>query len=222
MPYCQRFQLSQCILLSRSLSVLLAWSLLLQLLLLSFVGSALGAECPSLPAPRSPLGISQLLQASGSARLGAKIPHFAGWQLSPSRVQNRDMLLERLRRRRGGRGLILVLGGSFCPPCVQGLRRLAAEQRRLAREGLELVLLLGENEGCAARLVRATGFQQVTAVSDRFQRSLQRLSRNSNGALELPRTFILDREGVVRRIIGREGLDYLEQIRSTPGLSSEE
>ena len=214
------FPRSLCVSLSRSLSAHLAWQLSLQLLLLSLVGSALSAECPSLPAPREPLGISQLLQASGRARLGAKLPHFAGWQLSPSRVQNRDMLLQRLRRREGARGLVLVLGGSFCPPCVQGLRRLAAEQQRLAREGFELVLLLGESEGCAARLVRETGFQQVTAISDRFQRSLQRLAKNESEALELPRTFILDRGGVVRRIIGREGRDYVEQIRSTPGLSS--
>ena len=216
MPYCQR---SQCVFPSQSLSAYVAWQLSLQLFLLLLIGSALCAECPSLPAPQAPLGVSQLLQASGRARLGVIIPHFAGWQLSPNRVQNRDMLLRRLRHREGSRGLVLVLGGSFCPPCVQGLRRLVAGQQLLAREGLELVLLLGESEPCASRLVRAIGFQKVTAISDRFQRSIQRLARNQNGSLEVPRTFILDREGIVRRIIGREGRDYLEQIRSTPGLS---
>ena len=154
---------------------------------------------------------SQLLSKSGDARLGEPIPHFAGWEVGTERPLSKAILLKSPPRR----GFILILGASWCAPCVEGLKRLAGARARIEQAGFKVVLLLGDSEARAAQLLREVGLPRRGAIADRFGQSLRRLSapaRGARGKIELPRSFVLDRSGRVRRIIGREGRDYLQLL----------
>ncbi|MEE2644716.1 MAG: hypothetical protein VYD19_07260 [Myxococcota bacterium] len=154
---------------------------------------------------------SQLLSKSGDARLGQPIPHFAGWEVGTERPLSKAMLLKTPPRR----GFILILGASWCAPCVEGLKRLAGARERIEQAGFKVVLLLGDSEARAAQLLQEVGLPRQGVIADRFGQSLRRLStpaRGARGKIELPRSFVLDRSGRVLRIIGREGRDYLKLL----------
>ena len=158
-------------------------------------------------------GSTESLETSGEARVGAAAPWFAGWTPS-GRVFNRTAMLNSKAR-----GYIVILAASWCAPCEVGMKLLAAERPALSREGVQLVVIAVSDEGAKVRAwLAGHGMSDVDVILDDFGRVAEtlgaRASVGNRSETSLPRTLVLDAQGNVRAIFGREGPDFVERLRT--------
>ncbi len=162
----------------------------------------------------APAASSELLPASdGGLKLGAPAPWFAGWT-ADDRVFNRTHLLDH----KDARAHVLVFFATWCGPCEAGLRRIAAARTRLEAAGLNVVLVdYGEAAAVGAPWLAARELAWAPTLYDRygavaFAFGVELRAKDGARKSRLPRTFVLGPAGAVRRIVGREGSDYVDRL----------
>jgi peroxiredoxin len=149
------------------------------------------------------------LQESGAAKVGAEAPPFGGWSVDERTVVTLDSL------RRPPAPMLLTFGASWCSACAKGLPRL---RTLAAAHRVRVVLLDVEPDAAKARaFARRFGFEGST-VLDKFGAIAAKyglsVEADDERKTSLPRTFLLDAEGLVRAIYGEEG-DDLERAVET-------
>jgi cytochrome c biogenesis protein CcmG/thiol:disulfide interchange protein DsbE len=137
-------------------------------------------------------------------RIGSVAPDFT--------VQNSDrtVILSRLK----GQIVVLNFWATWCPPCIEEMPSLVQMQARLKSKGITvLAVSVDVDENNYRRFIRDHNVNLLT-VRDADQKS-----NALYGTLKFPETYIIDRNGVVRRkFIGAvdwtapDVLDYLGKL----------
>lgn len=166
----------------------------------------------------APADTTEILPAYGTLTAGVAAPWLAGWTLE-DQVWN----LEQADADSTGGRTAVVFWASWCAPCQEGLRRLADAERQLSTARVEVVLVnLDARESTVTRYLEDNPAPFV-CVLDPFQQNTRRffgLQIGAGDSLALPRTVLLDGEGRVEAILGREGADYLEILLGEPIIPS--
>jgi cytochrome c biogenesis protein CcmG, thiol:disulfide interchange protein DsbE len=102
----------------------------------------------------------------------------------------RQVALEDLR----GRVVVLNFWATWCPPCVDEMPDLVELQRRLAGQVTVLAVSIDQDRRAYERFLREHNIEALTVIRDPEQ-----ASNSLYGSFRLPETFIIDREGIVRR-----------------------
>lgn len=135
-------------------------------------------------------------QAAGP-RVGQKAPVFAAHNL-----YGKPVTLNQFR----GKVILLNFWATWCGPCRVELPRFDAWQARYSADGLQvLAISMDDNR------------DQARAMADRLHLHFPMLAGNSRlgaaygGIFGLPVTYLIDRDGIVRkRVEGETNLDQLE------------
>jgi len=111
-----------------------------------------------------------------------------------------------------GRIIVLNLWATYCGPCVEELPSLLALQRRMP--GLAVVAVSADQDDAIYRKFLAKHHVDVLTVRDAGQKINQMY-----GTVMIPETYIIDRQGVIRRkFIGAQDwteadiVDYLNRL----------
>lgn len=185
---------SPSILISKSLS-----SPLSLLILLACISSSSFAE------PQTQL--SAQLSQSGSARIHASLPFISGWDLDQNPMNNSVILRSKKER------YVLSLCASWCKPCMEGLKRLSEAKERFKAADTDLVIYVVRDDRAKAMELRARfKLDWARFIVDEYGENAKRLTTSTEEGLTLPRTFVLDRAGVIQLIIGKEGEDFIELL----------
>jgi peroxiredoxin len=156
------------------------------------------------------LGLLLLLTLAGCysgsrpPRIGTAAPDFT------VKDADRQVTLSQLR----GQVVVLNFWATWCPPCVEETPSLVEMQQRLKDKGVTvLAVSVDADDGAYRRFLKDHGVNLLT-VRDADQKS-----NNLYGTIRFPETYIIDRQGVVRRkFIGAvdwnspEITDYLAKL----------
>jgi cytochrome c biogenesis protein CcmG, thiol:disulfide interchange protein DsbE len=137
-------------------------------------------------------------------RIGTTAPDFT------VKDADRQVTLSQLR----GQVVVLNFWATWCPPCVEETPSLVQMQQRLKDKGITvLAVSVDADDGAYRRFLKDHGVNLLT-VRDADQKS-----NNLYGTIRFPETYIIDRQGVVRRkFIGAvdwnspEITDYLAKL----------
>ena len=139
------------------------------------------------------------------------IPNLIGHQALDFTVQDSDrrVNLNDLR----GRVVVLNFWGTFCPPCVEEMPSLVNMQRELKPGVQVLAVSIDEDPDAYHRFLREHSIDLLTV------RDAEKKSSTLYGTFGWPETYIIDRNGIVRRkFIGPvdwtspEIVRYLQQL----------
>jgi len=188
----------------------------LHLLLCSSLGFFFGALLPTAEAlpPRS-----KLLTQTDSLKLGDEVPWVAGWDLEGEAIGLGEILS------RARKGFVFTLTKPSCLRCEDGLRYLLGAQDRLAKRGVQLIIIfLGDHhpktitQWLESRGLGGSGSEdkrwrdkKPIVLIDRYEVMSERFGTDN----ALPRSFVVGREGRVLRVIAQEGYDLIELILSS-------
>ena len=145
-------------------------------------------------------GASVVADADGNAKVGAPLPKFAGWSpdgkmVSLSRVLRGD------KEGPNQKPVVVSFFATWCKPCEHGLPHIQAVS---AREDVHTILVsYGEDGEKVSPFLQKLGVTQ-TVVTDPFLKVSERVGVTKS----LPRTYVLDKDGVVRTIFVQEGDDF--------------
>jgi cytochrome c biogenesis protein CcmG, thiol:disulfide interchange protein DsbE len=137
-------------------------------------------------------------------RIGNTAPDFT--------VQDADrkITLSELR----GKVVVLNFWATWCPPCVEEMPSLVQMQARMKDKGVEvLAVSLDADEAAYRKFLKDHGVNLLTV------RDVDQKSNNLYGTFKFPETYIIDRQGIVRRkFIGAvewtspDIVDYLSKL----------
>jgi cytochrome c biogenesis protein CcmG/thiol:disulfide interchange protein DsbE len=137
-------------------------------------------------------------------RIGSNAPDFT--------VQDSDhkVTLSQFR----GQVVVLNFWGSFCPPCIEETPSLVQMQARLKNKGVVVFAVsIDEDDAAYHKFLRDFNVNLVTV------RDGQQKSSSLYGTFGWPETYVIDRNGVIRRkFIGAvdwsspEVVDYLSKL----------
>ena len=117
-------------------------------------------------------------------RIGSLAPDFT------VKDADRSVTLSQLR----GHTVVLNFWATWCPPCVEEMPSLVQMQQRLKDKGVTvLAVSVDADEGAYHRFLKDHGVTFLT-VRDADQKS-----NNLYGTFKFPETYIIDRDGKVRR-----------------------
>ncbi|MEB1807445.1 MAG: thiol-disulfide oxidoreductase ResA [Bacillaceae bacterium] len=120
-------------------------------------------------------------------RVGDKAPNFILTDLNGEQVE-----LANYR----GQGVFLNFWGTFCPPCEREMPYMENQYKIYKEKGVEILAVnVDEPELSVRRFVERYGLSFPIPI-DRGTEVLQRY-----GVVPLPTTFLIDKDGVVTRII---------------------
>ena len=154
--------------------------------------------------------VSKQLEVSGDVKRGSPFPFFSGWALSArgSRPLNLTSLLKQNKR-----GYVITVCASWCAPCKEGLTRIGEAKERFDEAQVGVVLLVADTNKNAKALRDDFKLDWAQVVVDEFQTYAKKMSTSdAQEALSLPRTFVLNAEGQVVKIIGEEGEDFISLL----------
>lgn len=124
-------------------------------------------------------------QSAESTLLQKPAPPFVGRDLSGKTVS--------LRTYRG-KVVLLNFWATWCAPCQQELPQFAAWQRKYGTEGLQVIAVSMDDDAAPVRaLVRKLGLGFPVTMGNAA------LGRRYRGVLGLPVTFLIARDGTVRK-----------------------
>ncbi|MDD5012018.1 MAG: TlpA disulfide reductase family protein, partial [Phycisphaerae bacterium] len=114
----------------------------------------------------------------------------------------------------------LIFFATNCKPCIRGLKMLAANKKRLKDAKLKIVLIaFKQTEDVVKPFAKEMGLDNFTILPDRFgsiSGSFGIVSEGDDGSsAKLPTTFLLSKEGVINKIFGKEGEDYIDKLASS-------
>jgi cytochrome c biogenesis protein CcmG, thiol:disulfide interchange protein DsbE len=123
---------------------------------------------------------------------------------------DRKISLEEFR----GKVVVLNFWATWCPPCIEELPSLVQMQQRMKSKGVEVLAISVDADQSAYQDFLKQHNVNLLTVRDAEQRS-----NNLYGTFKFPETYIIDRQGVLRRkFIGAidwgtpEILDYLGKL----------
>lgn len=171
----------------------------------------------ALAAPLDPAdhlkGESLEMKRSGEVKLGEKMAFFSGW-LTNGSVLSLPLLLKKQKSR-----YVITMCASWCEPCFEGLKAISRAKELFQQRDVELVVYVADSEKAAKDINQRFGFDWGSVLIDEFKSHARKLavsqtaeSKKGQETLELPRTFVLNRDGKVEKIIGREGRDYIKLL----------
>jgi thiol-disulfide isomerase/thioredoxin len=150
---------------------------------------------------------TQVLPACGQARIGEQAPWLSGWTLD-EKVFNIRKPFESGENSR----LALVFWATWCKPCVKGLERLTESAAALEEAGIAVVLVnVGERKEKVLEFFMESE-PPFLVVLDPYQVSCDSYLRRPSGEWALPFTALINPDGVVERLLGAEGDDYIERM----------
>ncbi len=94
------------------------------------------------------------------------------------------------------RGQIVVLNfwATWCPPCVEEMPSLVNLQQRMKAQGITvLAVSVDQDESAYHKFLKQYGVNLLTV------RDPDEKSKNLYGTVKIPETYIIDRNGVLRR-----------------------
>jgi cytochrome c biogenesis protein CcmG, thiol:disulfide interchange protein DsbE len=139
---------------------------------------------PGLTALISLLALSACYSRTRPPRIGSTAPDF-----TVQDGQNK-VTLNQLR----GQVVVLNFWATWCPPCVEEVPSLVEMQRRMKAKGVTVVAIsVDVNENAYEQFVKDHNVNLLT-VRDPSQKSNQLY-----GTFKFPETYIIDRNGVMRR-----------------------
>jgi cytochrome c biogenesis protein CcmG, thiol:disulfide interchange protein DsbE len=126
------------------------------------------------------LVLSACYSGTRAPRIGSAAPDFT--------VE--DVTLSKLH----GQIVVLNFWATWCPPCVEEMPSLVEMQRRMKDKGVTvLAVSIDEDESAYHKFVKDHGVNLLTV------RDPQQRTPNLYGTHGWPETYIIDRQGVVRR-----------------------
>ncbi len=130
------------------------------------------------------VGLSGCYSGSRPPRIGNPAPDFT--------VQDADRKVTLSQFR--GQVVVLNFWATWCPPCVEEMPSLLQMQRRMKDKGVTvLAVSVDADDNAYHRFLKDHGVD-VLSVRDADQKS-----NNLYGTFKFPETYIIDRNGVVRR-----------------------
>jgi cytochrome c biogenesis protein CcmG, thiol:disulfide interchange protein DsbE len=130
------------------------------------------------------LGLSACYGGSRPPRIGSNAPDF-----TVQDAQNK-VTLSAYR----GKVVVLNFWATWCPPCIEEMPSLVEMQRRMKAKGVTvLAVSVDVDEGAYKQFVKDHNVNLVTA------RDPDQKSNSLYGTSKFPETYIIDRNGVVRR-----------------------
>jgi cytochrome c biogenesis protein CcmG/thiol:disulfide interchange protein DsbE len=136
------------------------------------------------------LGLTLLL--AGSACTRGSRPAGIGDNAPDFTVQDADrkVALNQLR----GQVVVLNFWGTFCAPCVEEMPSLVEMQRRMKSKGVEVVAVSVDEDGNAYhQFIKEHNIDLVTV------RDPRQTIAGLYGTFKFPETYVIDRNGVMRR-----------------------
>ncbi|HEY4902331.1 MAG TPA: TlpA disulfide reductase family protein [Candidatus Sulfotelmatobacter sp.] len=94
------------------------------------------------------------------------------------------------------RGQVVVLNfwGTFCAPCVEEMPSLVEMQRRMKSRGVEvLAVSIDEDESAYRQFIKDHNISLLTV------RDPRQMIAGTYGTFKFPETYVIDRNGVMRR-----------------------
>ncbi|MBK8015295.1 MAG: redoxin family protein [Betaproteobacteria bacterium] len=150
--------------------------------------------------------VTESLTASGQARVGAPAPWLAGWTLDDKVWNLRKAFADTMTDR-----VALVFFATWCAPCREGIRQLAARAADLRAARVSVVLVNYQEDAPRVRGF-LDGPPAFPVVVDRFGACETAYLRSGDDQVRLPRTVVVGRDLAVRAIYGAEGPDYVDRI----------
>jgi cytochrome c biogenesis protein CcmG, thiol:disulfide interchange protein DsbE len=153
------------------------------------------------------LFLSGCYSGSRPPRIGTNAPDFTVKDV------DRSVTLSLLR----GNVVVLNFWATWCPPCVEEMPSLVNMQTRMKNKGVVVLgVSVDADEGAYHRFLKDHGIDFLT-VRDADQKS-----NALYGTIRFPETYIIDRNGVLRRkFIGEvdwnqpEVIEYLSKLSSS-------
>jgi len=103
---------------------------------------------------------------------------------------DRKITLSQLR----GNVVVLNFWATWCPPCIEEMPSLVAMQQRLHTKGVKvLAVSIDDDEGAYHDFLKNYKVDLLTV------RDAAHHSNSLYGTLKFPETYIIDRDGIVRR-----------------------
>jgi peroxiredoxin len=156
---------------------------------------------------------SEMTQRSGAKiKVGQKMPFFSAWTLGDgeSTPQNLDKIIKAHPADR----YVLTLCASWCAPCIEGLKRLSTKEKLFSKHKTHLIILVADERAKAREIYKRFSLNWAQFLVDEFGAHANQMSPNKDAkdGILLPRTFVLNKRGKVLRIIGREGMDFIDLL----------
>ncbi|MCQ2102860.1 MAG: TlpA family protein disulfide reductase [Fibrobacter sp.] len=137
------------------------------------------------------------------------LPWFAVREVSSTNSPFTKTHLTQLARQ--NERVALVYFATWCIPCREGVKRLAAAQDQLKKNKVDVVLVnIGENdEKVIGKWVDKLGASNFKVIVDPFRRMTENFGIVGEGEeMSLPKTLVVDQQVKPVYLIGQEGNDW--------------
>jgi len=142
---------------------------------------------------------------------GSRPPHI-GSPAPDFTVQDADRSLTLSQFR--GKTVVLNFWATWCPPCIEEMPSLVQMQQKLGSNGVAVIAVSIDDDEQAYRKFLKEHNVTLTTIRDPHKKSA-----NLYGTSKWPETYIIDRNGIVRRKfigpqdwLGPEIIDYLKKL----------
>ncbi len=164
----------------------------------------LGPLSPAWAAPPA----SETIDAVGPTRVGAPLPSFAGWDLNGQMLRWKQVIAPPSGE--APKASVVSFFATTCGPCKEGLPALNRVVNEAPRGTYAVVLVaLGEDRRRVTPWLQALGVSQPTVEEPPQTIAARRLGSDR----EIPKTFVIDGNGIVRTIYTIEGQDFEASLR---------
>jgi len=148
---------------------------------------------------------TEMVQENGVAKVGKALPTFGGWSTTGDRVALRGLLK---KTKESDAHLVISVFSSTCRPCRKGLPLLQKFSDSPKGKKNEFVLIAyGETNADVGKMLKELKVN-LLVVEDKYMKISENIGVNG----VLPRTYVVDKEGIVKAIITAEGDDFVELL----------
>lgn len=148
---------------------------------------------------------SRLASRSGTVEVGSPARSFGGWTL-----RDGPWSMDRHRKRHGQQVLVVSFFATWCQPCARSIPALNEIRRNYPADRVEIILVAFGQEGAEVERFVDEKKAPGIVVVDPFQKIGERFGVDRS----LPRTFVIDPDGIVRAIFVAEGADFGPMLSS--------
>ena len=151
------------------------------------------------------------LKTSGIVKVGQKMPFFAGWKIG-SKFKGPTNSNKALKANKAG--YVITLCAEWCKPCMKGLANLAKHREHFDKANKQLVIIVADSSANAQKIYDRFNLKWATFILDEFKNSVSKMSPDGKGSkgISLPKTFVLNEQKKVTRIISKEGSDFIRLL----------